>query len=83
MSEGTLGSRLTTMGFLGRHTPHGFRAMARTILDERLKVDTRFIEKQLSHDSSDPLRGAYNRAEYWEGRVAMMQFWSDWLDVQT
>jgi integrase len=82
ISEGTLSSRLNTMGYQGRHTPHGFRAMARTILDEHLRVDPRFIEKQLSHDSRDPLRGAYNRAEYWEGRVAMMHLWSDWLDAQ-
>jgi integrase len=82
ISEGTLTSRLNTMGYKGRHTPHGFRAMARTLLDEHLKIDTRFIEKQLSHELSDPLRGAYNRAEYWEDRVNMMQIWSTWLDAE-
>lgn len=83
ISEGTLLSRLKTMGYSGTHTPHGFRAMARTILDEILKVDPRYIEKQLAHEPDDKLRGAYNRAEYWVDRVKMMQLWADWLDAQT
>lgn len=83
LSEGTLTGRLNACGYEGKHTPHGFRAMARTILDERLKVDTRFIEKQLSHEIDTRLRGAYNRAEYWDDRVLMMQRWADWLDAQT
>lgn len=82
ISEGTLSGRLNSCGYEGRHTPHGFRAMARTVLDERLKVDTRFIEKQLSHEIDARLRGAYNRAEYWDDRVLMMQKWADWLDAQ-
>ncbi len=82
LSEGTLTGRLNVCGYEGRHTPHGFRAMARTILDELLKVDTRFIEKQLSHEVDTRLRGAYNRAEYWDDRVLMNQRWADWLDAQ-
>lgn len=83
LSEGTLTGRLNVCGYEGKHTPHGFRAMARTVMDERLKVDTRFIEKQLSHEIDTKLRGAYNRAEYWDDRVVMMQTWADWLDAQT
>jgi integrase len=82
LSEGTLSGRLNTCGYEGKHSPHGFRAMARTVLDERLKVDTRFIEKQLSHEIDARLKGAYNRAEYWDDRVVMMQAWADWLDVR-
>jgi len=82
ISEGTLSGRLNSCGYEGKHTPHGFRAMARTVLDEKLKVDTRFIEKQLSHEIDARLRGAYNRAEYWDDRVLMMQTWADWLDAQ-
>lgn len=82
ISEGTLTGRLITAGYDKKHTPHGFRAMARTVLDEKLKVDTRFIEKQLSHEVDARLRGAYNRAEYWDDRVLMMQTWADWLDAQ-
>lgn len=83
ISEGTLTSRLNTMGYLHRHSPHGFRAMARTILDEKLKFDPRLMEKQLSHEPNDKLKGAYNRAEFWDDRVIMMQAWADWLDAQT
>jgi integrase len=83
ISEGTLTSRLNGMGYKGLHSPHGFRAMARTILDEHLKIEPRYIEKQLAHESdSSGLRGAYNRAAYWDERVKMMQVWSDWLDEQ-
>lgn len=81
LSQGTLSSRLNACGYEGKHSPHGFRAMARTVMDERLKVDTRFIEKQLSHEIDGRLRGAYNRAEYWDDRVLMMQAWADWLDA--
>lgn len=81
MSEGTLTWRLNVCGYEGKHTPHGFRAMARTVLDEKLKVDPRFIEKQLSHEIDLRLRGAYNRSEYWEDRVEMMKLWADWLDA--
>lgn len=83
ISDGTLTARLNTLGYLHRHSPHGFRAMARTILDEKLKVDPRFMEKNLSHETKDKLKGAYNRAEFWDDRVIMMQTWADWLDVQT
>jgi len=82
LSEGTLSGRLNACGYDGKHSPHGFRAMARTVLDEKLKVDTRFIEKQLSHEVDTRLKGAYNRAEYWDDRVLMMQTWADWLDAQ-
>lgn len=82
LSEGTLSGRLNSCGYEGKHSPHGFRAMARTVMDERLKIDTRFIEKQLSHEIDDRLRGAYNRAEYWDDRVIMMQAWADWLDAR-
>lgn len=82
LSEGTLSARLNACGYDGKHSPHGFRAMARTVLDEKLKVDVRFIEKQLSHEVDARLKGAYNRAEYWDDRALMMQTWADWLDAQ-
>lgn len=82
LSEGTLTGRLNACGYQGKHTPHGFRAMARTVMDEKLKIDTRFIEKQLSHEIDLRLRGAYNRSEYWDDRVVMMTTWADFLDAQ-
>jgi integrase len=80
LSAGTLQSQLISMGFEGRHTPHGFRAMARTITVERLGLNAEHVEKQLAHEyDTSGLRGAYNRAEYWDARVALMQQWSAWV----
>ncbi|MCV2363546.1 integrase arm-type DNA-binding domain-containing protein [Paucibacter sp. DJ1R-11] len=83
ISEGTAQQALYGLGYKGRHTPHGFRAMARTIGEEVLRIDAKLLEKQLGHEY-DPsgLRGAYNRAEYWDERVTMMKTWADWLDAQ-
>lgn len=83
ISEGTLKGALDAMGFNSRHTAHGFRAMANTILTERLKADERFIEKQLSHEEENKVKKAYNRAEFWDDRVKLMAAWSEWLDAQT
>lgn len=59
---------------------HGFRAMARTILDEELGFRPDFIEHQLAHAVRDPNGRAYNRTAYLAERRSMMQAWSDYLD---
>jgi integrase len=59
---------------------HGFRAVARTILDEVLGVRPDFIEHQLAHAVRDPNGRAYNRTAHLEARKAMMQQWADYLD---
>ena len=61
-------------------TGHGFRAMARTMLAERLGVDEAIIEAQLAHAVPDALGRAYNRTEFLTQRRAMMQQWADYLD---
>lgn len=61
-------------------TPHGFRAMARTILDEHLHEDPNVIEAQLGHVTPGPLGATYNRSRYLKQRTAMVQRWADWLD---
>lgn len=61
-------------------TGHGFRAMARTILDEVLGVRPDFIEHQLAHAVKDPNGRAYNRTAHIEERRKMMQLWADYLD---
>jgi integrase len=61
-------------------TGHGFRAVARTILDEVLGVRPDFIEHQLAHAVRDPNGRAYNRTAHLAERRAMMQRWSDYLD---
>jgi integrase len=59
---------------------HGFRAMARTILEEELGFRPELIEHQLAHSVRDPLGRAYNRTTHLEERKRMMQEWADWLD---
>jgi integrase len=59
---------------------HGFRAVARTIMDEVLGVRPDFIEHQLAHTVRDPNGRAYNRTAHLAERKAMMQQWSDYLD---
>ena len=62
-------------------TAHGFRAMARTMLAERLGVAEPVIEAQLAHAVPDALGRAYNRTEFAEQRRQMMQAWADYLDT--
>jgi integrase len=59
---------------------HGFRAMARTLLDEVLGYRPDFIEHQLAHAVRDPNGRAYNRTAHLDARRAMMQQWADYLD---
>ena len=59
---------------------HGFRAMARTILDEVLGLRPDYIEHQLAHAVRDPNGRAYNRTAHLEERKKMMQKWADYLD---
>ena len=59
---------------------HGFRAVARTILDEVLGVRPDFIEHQLAHAVRDPNGRAYNRTAHLPERKKMMQQWADYLD---
>ena len=61
-------------------TTHGFRAMARTILTEELRVREDLIEHQLSHTVRDPLGRAYGRMTFRAARHSLMQLWSDYLD---
>jgi len=61
-------------------TAHGFRAMARTLLDEVLGFRVDYIEHQLAHGVKDTLGRAYNRTKHLPQRAAMMQKWADYLD---
>lgn len=81
MSENAITVALRVMGFDGgTMTGHGFRAMARTILDEVLGFRPDFIEHQLAHAVRDPNGRAYNRTAHLAERKKMMQAWSDYLD---
>ncbi|HWU35760.1 MAG TPA: integrase arm-type DNA-binding domain-containing protein [Methylovorus sp.] len=82
MSEAAINAALKRMGYdtQTQITGHGFRAMARTILHERLNIDPHVIEHQLAHKVPDALGAAYNRTKFIEQRRAMMQQWADYLD---
>jgi integrase len=81
MSDNAVLSALRRMGFpKDEMTGHGFRAMARTMLAERLGVDEAVIEAQLAHAVKDSLGRAYNRTEFVAQRRAMLQTWADHLD---
>ena len=81
MSENTLNAALRNLGFDGSMmVGHGFRAMARTVLDEVLGYRSDYIDHQLAHAVRDPLGRAYNRATHLPERKKMMQGWSDYLE---
>jgi integrase len=81
MSENTINGALRGMGYAKDvHTAHGFRAMARTIMDEVLNQRVDLIEHQLAHQVRDVLGTAYNRTKHLPERRAMMQVWADYLD---
>jgi len=79
ISNNTMLFALYRLGYKGKMTGHGFRAVASTILNEAgFKPDV--IERQLAHCERNAVRGAYNRAEYLPERERMMQHWADYLD---
>jgi integrase len=81
LSENGVRVALRTMGYENEQmTAHGFRAMARTILDEVLGFPPAWIEHQLAHKVKDPLGNAYNRTKHLPQRKEMMQRWADYLD---
>jgi integrase len=80
LSENTLLFALYRLGYRGRMTVHGFRALASTVLNEQSGFPHDVIERQLAHKETDAVRAAYNRAEYLMQRRQLMQWWSDWLD---
>ena len=81
MSDAAVLAALRRMGFpKDEMTGHGFRAMARTMMAERLDIDEAVIEAQLAHNVPDALGRAYNRTQFVEQRRQMMQTWADYLD---
>lgn len=82
MSENTINAALRTLGYDGNTmVGHGFRAMARTILDEVLGERVDLIEHQLAHMVKDVNGRAYNRTAHLPARREMMQRWADYLDM--
>jgi len=85
MSNNTVNAAMRRMGIDTQNelTGHGFRAMARTILDEVLGFRPEIIEQQLAHSVKDPLGRAYNRTKHLPERKELMQRWADYLDKLT
>ena len=80
ISNNTLLFALYRLGYKGRMTGHGFRAIASSALNESRLWGADAIERQLTHRETDQVREAYHRAEYLDERRRMMQWWSDHLD---
>ncbi len=83
MSATTINRALERMGFNGEGTigfaAHGFRGTASTLLNEQ-RFRHKVIEFQLAHKERNKVAGAYNKAEYLEERVEMMQHWANYID---
>ena len=81
LSENTINQAFRRMGYaVGEVTAHGLRTTASTLLNESGKWSPDAIERSLAHADADSVRAIYNRGAYWEERVAMHQWWSDYLD---
>lgn len=79
MARDTLSKALRSMGYQGKVTPHRFRTMASTLLNE-MGFHPDWIERQLAHKETNKIRAGYNWAQYMTERRRMMQHWADYLD---
>ncbi|KEO85728.1 integrase [Erythrobacter sp. JL475] len=80
LSENAVTGALKRMGYGGIMTAHGFRTTASSLLNESNEFHPDAIERALAHQDSNAVRAVYNRTQYWEERVRMMQWWSDKID---
>ena len=80
ISENDLLYYLYRLGYRRRHTVHGFRSLADTMLNESRKWHPDVIELQLAHQEQNKVRRAYNRAEHLDERRKMMLWWADHVD---
>ena len=82
MSENAMLVYIRSLGYTKEQfVPHGFRAMFATIANEHSEFDRDLIDAQLAHKVGDSVSQAYNRTNYLQKRVALSQWWSDWLDA--
>lgn len=80
MSDGTILKALERLGYKGRMTGHGFRALAMSTIKERLGYRHEVVDRQLSHVPANKVDAAYDRAKFLDERHVMMQKWADYLD---
>lgn len=80
MSNNTILFALGRMGYKGRMTGHGFRALAMSTIKEKLGYRHEVVDRQLAHAHKNKVDAAYDRAKFLEERIVMMQHWADYLD---
>lgn len=80
ISENTVNNALRRLGYSGVMTAHGFRSTASSLLNESGKWNPDAIERAMSRQVGTTVSSIYNRSSYWDERVQMMQWWSDFLD---
>jgi integrase len=83
ISNNTLLVVLERMGYKGRMTGHGFRALAMSTIKERLGYRHEVVDRQLAHAPKDKVASAYDRARFLAERKKMMQDWADYIDSQS
>ena len=81
MSDGTVNKAIKRLGYGKDMVAHGFRALARTTIREKLGYDSEIIERQLAHKASGALGEAYDRTLFKDQRIKMMQEWANYLHV--
>jgi len=81
MSNNTILSAIKRLGYAGRMTGHGFRALAMTTIMENLGYPFEIPDTQLAHSKGDNTRAAYDRTKHLVQRTKMMQEWGDYLDA--
>ena len=81
LSDNTFNAALRSLGYTGDdQVAHGFRAIARTMLDEKLGFSAHLIEHQIGHMVRDAQGRTYNRTKHLPERHSMMQAWANYLD---
>lgn len=81
MSNNTLLKAIERIGYKGETTGHGFRALAMSAIKEQLGFRHEVIDRQLAHAHRSAVDAAYDRAEFLDERIKMMQEWADYIDV--
>lgn len=81
MSNNTVLSALKRLGYKGRMTGHGFRALAMSTIKEKLGYRHEVVDRQLAHAPRNKVDAAYDRAQFLPERRKMMQQWADYLDA--
>lgn len=79
MSDGTVNKAIKKIGYGKDAVAHGFRALARTTIREKLGYHSEVIEKQLAHESKGSLGEAYDRTQFVDERIKMMQDWANYI----